>query len=92
MDGAGLIDASLFLAIAGVIVTLLYSSCRSADVPARARRARHVVLAVALVVHAGLPILSADRDIRNLALRLDQTKTELLQMEEIIRKEPKSQK
>lgn len=42
-----------------------------------------VVLAVALLVYAGVQILSFDRDCRNFALLLEETKTELLHMEEI---------
>lgn len=61
MDGAALIDACSALAIAA---RLLYTG-HSAGVPARVRKATHVVLAVALLVQAGVLILSAVRDSRN---------------------------
>ncbi|CAL4938788.1 unnamed protein product [Urochloa decumbens] len=80
MDVDGLIDACLALAIAAVVV------CRLADdvPPARVRRAARVVLAVAVVVHAGLLINSAVGDSKDIALRLEETETKLLQqMEEI---------
>ncbi|CAL4922035.1 unnamed protein product [Urochloa decumbens] len=81
MDVDGLIDACLALAIAAVVV------CRLADdvPPARVRRAARVVLAVAVLVHAGLLINSAVGDSRDIALRLEETETKLLQqMEEIL--------
>ncbi|TKW00910.1 hypothetical protein SEVIR_8G143800v4 [Setaria viridis] len=71
-----IIDACLALAIAAVAVCRL-----AAGAPARFRRSTHVVLAIVLLVEAGVLILPAARDSRNTALRLEET---VLQMEEIL--------
>ncbi|CAN6320485.1 unnamed protein product [Urochloa humidicola] len=79
MDFDVLIDGCLALAIAAVVVI------RPADVlPARVRRAARVVLAIAVLVQAGLLISSAVEYSRDVALRLEETETKILQTEEIL--------
>ncbi|CAN6284722.1 unnamed protein product [Urochloa humidicola] len=84
MDVAGLIDGCLALAIAAAVVR----SRPAGMLPVRVRRAAHVVLAVAVLVQAGLLISSAVLDrvqTRDIALRLEETETKILQtMEEIL--------
>ncbi|CAN6307094.1 unnamed protein product [Urochloa humidicola] len=83
MDVAGLIDGCLALAIAAAVVR----NRPAGMLPARVRRAAHVVLAVAVLVQAGLLISSAVeyRYSRDVALRLEETETKILQtMEEIL--------
>jgi hypothetical protein len=75
IDAAGLIVS----AIAAVVVYCLYGR-HMAIVPARGRRA---VVIVALLVQAGV-LLSAVNDRRNVALRLEETESKLLQMQEIM--------
>jgi hypothetical protein len=81
--GTRLIDAGLIVsAIAAAVVYFLYGS-HLPNMPARRRRA---VVAVVLLVQVGV-LLSADRDLTNIALRLDveETESKLLRMEEIKR-------
>lgn len=83
MDGAGLVAA----AITAAAVYRLYS-IRLADATTGRRRAVTLALAVALLFHAGVLLSAVVSSSRNIGLRVEQTEMKLLQMEEIISKQP----
>ena len=83
MDGAGLVAA----AIAAAAVYRLYS-IRLADATPGRRRAVTLARAIALLFHAGVLLLAVINSSRKIALRIEETEMKLLQMEEIISKQP----